>query len=160
MTPEQRAAETQILHMNMIDYWYEVDVKGGGKAADMYVEDGIFNGGGKPLVGRAAIAQFYAWRQDRGARLSRHIIANFRAEFSDARHATTYCVMMLYAADGEPVLPSAPPIITTDLIDRCVKGDDGVWRYAERTFVPLFIGGAAPTVPPDSIAETHNKGAR
>ncbi len=75
-------------------------------------EDGIFHGGpGKPLVGRAAIEQFYTWRQDRGARTSRHVITNFRAEFSDATHATTHCVMMLYAADGKPLLPTAPPIV-------------------------------------------------
>lgn len=122
----------------------------------MYVENGIFNGGGKPLVGRAAIEQFYTWRQDRGARTSRHVITNFRAEFEDETHATTTCLMMLYAADGEPVHPTAPPIITTDLIDRCVKCDDGIWRYIERTFVALFMGGDAPTVPPESIADNFN----
>ena len=143
--------------MNMIDYWYEVDLNGGAGVAQRYVEDGIFHAGpGKPLVGRAAIEQFYTWRQDRGARISRHVITNFRAEFADETHATTYCVMMLHAADGKPVLPSAPPIILADLIDRCVKCDDGEWRYIERTFVPLFMGGAAPTVPPAAIAENFN----
>jgi hypothetical protein len=142
--------------MNMVDYWYEVDVKGGAGVSEMYVEDGIFNGGGKPLVGRAAIEQFYSWRQDRGARTSRHVITNFRAEFSDETHATTHCVMMLYAADGAPPLPTAPPIATCDLIDRCVKCDDGKWRYIERTFVLLFSGGVAPTIPPESIADKFN----
>ncbi len=157
MTPEQRASATQVLYMNMIDYWYEVDLKGGAGVSQMYVEDGIFHAGpGKALVGRAAIEQFYSWRQDRGARTSRHVITNFRAEFTDANHATTYCVMSLYAADGKPILPSAPPIMMTDLIDRCVLCDDGVWRYIERNFVPLFMGGAAPTVPPQSIADNFN----
>ncbi|HEY4214439.1 MAG TPA: nuclear transport factor 2 family protein [Steroidobacteraceae bacterium] len=156
MTPEQRAAASQVLYMNMIDYWYEVDLNGGAGVSEMYVEDGIFHGGGKPLVGRAAIEQFYTWRTNRGARISRHVITNFRAEFTDETHAMTYCVMMLYAADGTPVLPSAPPIIITDLIDRCVKCDDGKWRYIERTFVPLFMGGAPTTVPPESIAEKFN----
>lgn len=156
MTPEQRAATTQVLYMNMVDYWHEVDTRGGAGVSRMYVEDGIFNGGGKPLVGRAAIEQFYSWRQDRGTRTSRHVITNFRAEFSDADHALTHCVMMLYAADGAPILPTAPPIIITDLIDRCLRCEDGIWRYVERTFVPLFMGGAAPTVPPETIAEQFN----
>ena len=156
MTPQQRAQETQILYMNMIDYWFEVDMKGGAGVSERYVEGGIFNGGGKPLVGREAIEQFYSWRQDRGERTSRHLISNFRAEFDGPEQATTHCVMMLLAADGAPVHESRPPIITTDLIDRCVKGDDGQWRYVERTFVPLFMGGEAPTVPPESIAEQHN----
>lgn len=117
MTPEQRATATQLLYMNMIDYWYEVDLKGGAGVSQMYVENGIFNGGGKPLIGRAAIEQFYTWRQDRGARTSRHVITNFRADFTDDSHATTYCVMMLYAADGEPIHPTTAPIMITDLID-------------------------------------------
>ena len=48
----------------------------------------------------------------------------------------------------------------TDLIDRCVKCDDGKWRYVERNFVPLFMGGAAPTVPPESIAEQVQSGQK
>ena len=160
MTPERRAIETQVLYGNMVDYWYEVDMKGGAGVSEMYLEDGIFNGGGKPLVGRAAIEQFYTWRKDRGERTSRHVITNFRADFTDARHATTCCVMMLLAADGKPVLPAAPPIMTADLIDRCVKDEDGIWRYIERNFVPLFMGGSAPTVAPSSIAENFNTGQK
>ncbi len=99
--PEQKAIQAQVLYMNMVDYWYEVDLNGGAGVAEMYVEDGIFHGGpGKPLVGRAAIEQFATWRTNRGARTSRHVITNFRADFADDGHATTYSVMLLYAADG------------------------------------------------------------
>ncbi len=157
MTPEQRALESQILYMNLVDYWYEVDIKGGAGVSAMYTEDCIFDGGGKPLVGREAIEQFYAWRRARGERTSRHVVVNFRAVFDDPTHATTHCVMMLHAADGPPVHPSMPAIMTTDLIDRCVKGEDGVWRCAERRFVALFMGGNAPTVPPETIADSYNK---
>lgn len=149
MTPEQRLLETLVLQQNAIDYWHEVDTKGGAGVSRMFTEDGVFHAGpGEPLVGRAAIEGFYAWRQDRGARTSRHVITNFRADFEDERHATTHCVMMLLAADGVPVLESRPPIFVGDQIDRCVKSPDGQWRYAERRFVALFMGGAAPTVPP------------
>jgi hypothetical protein len=148
VTPEERARETQILLMHMNDYWYEVDMNGGLGVSARYTENGIFEGGGDPLVGREAIEAFYAWRVGRGVRTSRHVITNFRAEFHDDRTATTYCVMMLYAADGPPILPSTPPIIITDLIDQCVKEDDGEWRYKKRSFVALFQGGAPATVPP------------
>ena len=156
MTPEERSRETQVLLMNMVDYWYEVDLKGGLGVSARYVEDGVFEGGNEPLVGREAIEAFYSWRLGRGVRTSRHVITNFRAEFHDDRRATTYCVMMLYAADGAPVLPSTPAIMITDLIDECVKCDDGEWRYQRRTFVPLFQGGAPPTVPPAHLAKTYN----
>jgi hypothetical protein len=150
--PETRALETQVLHMNMVDYWYRVDLQGGAGVSQMFVADGIFHAGpGKPLQGRAAIEQFYSWRKDRGERTARHVVTNFRADFTDERHATTYGVMLLFAADGAPVLPTAPPIMIADMIDRCVKCDDGLWRYVERNFVPLFMGGVAPTVAPASI---------
>src|SRR5688572_7839410 len=157
MTPERRALETQILEQNAIDYWFEVDTKGGAGVSQMFVEDGVFHAGpGKPLVGRAAIEGFYGWRTDRGARTSRHLISNFRADFQDDTHATTWCVMMVYAADGKPVLASHPPIFVGDQIDRCEKCADGKWRYVERNFAPLFMGGTAPTVPPDTLADKLN----
>ena len=148
MTPEKRAIETQILHNKMVDYWYEVDLNGGIGVSAHYTEDGIFEGGGDPMIGREAIEGFYAWRIGRGVRTSRHVITNFRADFHDDRTATTYCVMMLYAADGPPILPSLPPIMITDLIDECVRGEDGQWLYRKRSFVALFQGGPAATVPP------------
>jgi hypothetical protein len=158
MTPDERALATLVLQQNAVEYWYRVDLKGGEGAADMFAQDGVFVvGPGEPLVGRKAVDEFYRWRVDRGARTSRHVITNFRAEFSDVRHAETICTMFVFADDGEPVHPSAPPIFIGDQIDRCVKEDDGVWRYAHRTFTPLFMGGVAPTVPPDEIAATHNK---
>ncbi len=156
MTPEERSRETQILLMNMVDYWYEVDLKGGLGVSERYVEDGIFEGGNEPLVGREAIEAFYRWRLGRGSRTSRHVVTNFRAEFHDERKATTHCVMLLWAADGVPVHPSTPPIMITDLIDECVKGDDGEWRYKRRTFVPLWQGEIATTVPPADLAKTYN----
>src|SRR5689334_12945330 len=99
--------------MNMADYWYEVDLNGGVGVSACYTEDGVFQGGNEPLVGREAIQAFYSWRTGRGVRTSRHVVTNFRADFKDAYHATTYCIMMLYAADGAPILPSTPPIIIT-----------------------------------------------
>ena len=156
MTPEDRSRETQILHMNMVDYWFEVDMKGGGGVSRYYTKDGIFEGGSEPLVGHDAIEAFYSWRTGRGVRTSRHVITNFRAEFHDDGTATTYCVMMLYAADGAPILPSTPPIIITDLIDQCVRGEEGGWLYKRRSFVALFQGQIAATVPPADLAKTHN----
>ena len=156
MTPDERCHQTQRLLMNMVDYWYEVDLKGGKGVSAWYTEDGVFEGGGQPLVGREAIEAFYSWRTDRGPRTSRHVITNFRAEFHDERTATTHCVMMLYAADGAPILPSTPPIIITDLIDQCVRGDDGAWLYKRRTFVALFQGEIAVTVPPAHLTENQS----
>ncbi len=143
MTPEQRVIETQILYANLVDYWYRVDIQGGIGVSEMYTEDGVFRGSLKPLVGRGAIQQFYDWRLERGPRTARHVVTNFRAAFEDDTHATSYCIMLLYAADGTPVLPSAPAILISDLIDKWVKGTDGNWLVADRNFVSIFIDRAA-----------------
>lgn len=154
MTPEQRATETAILHQNAVDYWYRVDHGGGAGVSEMFVEDGIFHAGpGEPLVGREAIEGFYSWRQDRGERTSRHVIVNFHAEFDAPNKARTCCVMLLYASDGAPPHTGTDPALVADMIDYCVKGSDGVWRYAKRNFAPLWMSGAELTSAPDSLKD-------
>jgi hypothetical protein len=50
MTPEQRATATQVLYMNMIDYWYEVDMKGGaGVVLDASTGEEIFRSSAQGL---------------------------------------------------------------------------------------------------------------
>ena len=46
---------------------------------------------------------------------------------------------------------AAGAAMVADLIDDCVKGDDGVWRYARRDFVPLYMSGAELTVAPAAL---------
>ena len=152
MTPAERAAEIAILHQNAVDYWYRVDCEGGEGVSEMFREDGIFHAGpGEPLVGRAAIEAFYAWRRGRGERISRHVIANFHAAFDGPDKARTHCVMMLYASDGTPPHNRTDPALVADMIDDCVKGADGVWRYARRNFTALWMSGAELTSAPDSL---------
>ena len=59
--------------------------------------------------------------------------------------------MMLYASDGTPPHTGTAPAMVADMTDDCVKGDDGVWRYAKRDFAALWLSGAELTVAPDSI---------
>jgi hypothetical protein len=152
MTPEQRVILTQLLLQNATDYWYEVDHHDGLEVRDYFLEDATFFN----LKGREAIHQFYVWRKSRGARTVRHLINNFRARFETPSLAITENVMLLYAADGEPVLPSAPPIQIADQIDEVVLCDDGRWRFRSRKFVNLFMGETPTTVPPSDWYEKHN----
>jgi uncharacterized protein (TIGR02246 family) len=152
MTPAERLQEIAALRQNAIDYWYRVDHEGGAGVSEMFAEDGVFHASpGDPLVGRAAIEAFYAWRRERGERTSRHIIANFHAAFDGDRAARTCCVMLLYGTDGKPPHQGTGAAMIADMIDHCVKGDDGVWRYAKRDFVPLYMSGAELTVAPDTL---------
>lgn len=152
MSPQERIILTQILLQNAIDYWYEVDHHDGLDVRDFYLEDATFFN----LRGREAIHQFYVWRKSRGERTVRHLMSNFRATFETPELARTECVMTLYAADGVPVLPSAPPIQIADQIDEVVLCDDNRWRFRSRKFVNLFTGDIPTTVPPKEWYDKYN----
>lgn len=152
MTPAERIHEIAVLRQNAIDYWYRVDHEGGAGVSEMFLEDGIFHAGpGDPLVGREAIEAFYAWRKHRGERTSRHIITNFHVAFDGERRARTTCTMVLYGTDGAPPHEGTGAGMIADMVDECVKGVDGVWRYARRNFAPLYIGEAELTVAPEAL---------
>jgi hypothetical protein len=153
MTPEleMEMAISYLLARLETEYWYDVDANWGGNAHEFYVEDGIFDMGmgSKPHVGRAAVQHFYAWRKSRGARAARHVVTNFQVRVKNPREATSLCIMSLYAADGEPILPSKPPIMIADVVNECRRGEDDAWRFVSRTLKPVFTGGEAPTIMTD-----------
>ncbi|WP_253272223.1 nuclear transport factor 2 family protein [Advenella kashmirensis] len=121
-----------------IDYWHEVDSNWGENAHEFYTEDATFTTSMKTRRGQMQIQEFYRSRRQRGARVSLHIVQNFRAEaISDNRARCNY-IMSLYAADGEPVLPSRPPIMIAAVTEILVRQPDQSWRYSERTLTALF----------------------
>jgi hypothetical protein len=130
------------------DYWYDVDHNWGRTAHRMYTPEGVFAIGDKRMAGREAVREFYSWREGRGDRTARHVITNLRVRSKDAKHATLECIMLLYAADGVPVHESRPAIMIADIVSECVLVD-GAWLYASHELKPLFMGGEAPTLPPD-----------
>jgi hypothetical protein len=148
MTPKESEPICTTLQHLEAAYWYDVDTNWGAKAHEFYTEDGVFDMGldSKPHVGRAAIQKFYAWRKDRGARTARHLITNLQVNIRPPCEASLLCIMSLFAADGEPILPSKPAIMIADVVADYVQGDDGVWRLRRHTLNPVFMGGEAPTI--------------
>jgi SnoaL-like domain len=132
----------------VVDYWFDVDFNWGRGAAAFYVDDGLFAIGGSRMQGRDAIRDFYAWREGRGERTARHVVTNFRLDACSDNDATLRCILLLYAADGAPVLPSLPPILIADAVAQCVRGDDGRFRFRSHVLSPVFMGGAPPTIKP------------
>src|SRR3977135_78635 len=110
-----RAAILQKLIELEVDYWYEVDFNWGRAASDLYVDDGVFAIGDSRMEGRAAIAQFYSWREGRGERRARHVVTTFRLENAADDVWTLRCILLLYAAEGTAVLPSLPAILIADV---------------------------------------------
>ncbi len=147
----ERLELTHLLHALVIDYWHDIDSNWGRNATQYYTEDGVFKGMANSYVGRDKIRAFYKWREDRGARTVVHAVHNFQClpEGDDPRKwdkATCHWFLMLYAADGKPVLPTAPPIQIAYITDKMVKIGDG-WFVKHRTFEDWFTGGIPTTNP-------------
>ena len=139
---ERIAAEIEALN---VDYWYDVDHLLGRNAHEFYVEDGIFTTSARTRTGRPAIAEFYRGRQDRGPRTARHVIANLRVSVLDPDNASAIWILLLHAADGEPVLASEPAIMIADVHDVCRHCADGRWRYVSRTIKAVFKSSTPTT---------------
>ena len=144
---QEQLLEKIRLEAQLIDYWHEIDVEGGAEAGRYYTEDAVFDGGEAIYNGRAKIEQFYAWRRARGQRTSVHAIANYRPVFDGPDKAVCTWYMLLYAADGAPVLPTHPPINLALVTDHMIRREDGFWLCTARKFDALFMGGTPPTNP-------------
>lgn len=146
MTPQEKLdIAGEIMALNAA-YWHEVDRQKGENAHAFFTEDGLFTTTLRQFLGRKEISAYYQWRQERETtRTTRHLIANQHVEVQDASHATSNWILMLHAADGDPVLPSQPAMMIADVHDLCERGADGCWRYASRTITAVFKRDAPAT---------------
>lgn len=146
ISPE-RIALTHELHALVVDYWHDVDTNWGHNAPQYFAPDGIFIGDRASYKGREKIAAFYKWREDRGARTVVHAVHNFEATRTGPDKATCHWFLMLYAADGKPVLPTAPPIQIAYMTDLMHLDPTEGWQIVSRTFDNWFAGGIPTTNP-------------
>lgn len=121
-----------------IDFWHEVDAHGGRDAARFYAPDAVFETSIREYRGRDAIHAFYNRRQERGARVSLHVVQNFRIELQGEDTVRCEYILSLFAADGAPVLPSRPAIMMAIAEEAVRRQEDGSWLYTERRLRPLF----------------------
>lgn len=147
MNRTERLLATQELIALLHEYWHDVDTNWGRNAPDYYTEDAEFVGPEASYVGKAKIRQFYAWREQRGARTVVHAVTNFRAGFVGDDRANCTWYLLLWAADGRPVLPTHPPITVSLITDRMQREPDGRWLCSYRRFETWFQGGTPPTNP-------------
>jgi hypothetical protein len=144
---EERLQATQELHALLVDYWHDVDTNWGRNAGDYYTDDALFEARLASYHGKKKIQEFYQWRLDRGPRVALHLVDNFRVAEMTSEGAVCTWFLLLYAADGEPILPSNPPIQIAYMIDQMVRTKDGGWLVKHRKFSPWFEGGAPTTNP-------------
>jgi hypothetical protein len=139
------------LYARETEYWYEVDHNAGRSAHLLYAEDGRFVIGEKVFNGRAEIGGFYRWRVGQGARTARHVIANPRINDMTSTSAAFGCIMLLYADNGAPVLPSRPAVMIAD-VESTYRRVGETWELRSRVLCPIFEGGVGATVPIEPIS--------
>jgi SnoaL-like domain len=128
------------------EYWHDVDANGGRRAHEFFTPAGSYAIGKRVFQGHEEIQQFYGWRSGRGARVSLHLVTNFRISGVTAETASFGCIMSLYAEDGEPVLESKPAIMIADVSNEYVRTETG-WLLNAKILRPLFEGGVEATIP-------------
>jgi hypothetical protein len=134
-----------------VRYWHEVDCRGGANAASFYTTDGVFAVGDNEFHGCERIQEFYAWRGRRGMetvrslRTTRHLISNFWVEAAGEREAKAFGVIGFHDGSGRPPVPeSNPPVLIADLLNICVRDEDGTWRFKSHRLRPVFMGAEVP----------------
>jgi hypothetical protein len=128
------------LHAIEAEYWYEVDHHAGRGASALYQANGTFIIGDNVFRGRDEINGFYRRREERGARTARHAIANPRISAVTGDTTTFEYIMLLYAADGVPVLEANAPVLIADVTVEYVR-TAGMWIAGSRNLKPVFEGG-------------------
>jgi hypothetical protein len=145
MEKSEISAIAREIETDLIAYWHDVDTNWGANAHLYYTEDGSYTTTARTRQGHAAIAEFYSARQDRGARISRHLVSNVHVQVQDETHATCRWVLVLYAADGEPVLPADVPNLIADCHDTYERNAEGRWLCKSRKLLPLFKSNTPTT---------------
>jgi hypothetical protein len=130
----------QELESLAIDYWHEVDVNDGRGAPDYYTPNAVFQTSVRVYQGIEEIRAFYRRRQSRRARVSVHVMNNFRIDPQSETRVLNSYVISLYAADGTPVLPSKPAIVLGFADEALVQQPDGSWLCESRRIRTMFRG--------------------
>jgi hypothetical protein len=126
-------------------YWHDVDFNHGRNAARFYLADGVFAIGDNVFRGVERISEFYAWREQRTGSTTRHLVSNLRIAEAGERHASVDGLISFHQADGQPpVWDSSAAILVADLMNECVRDDDGAWRFRSHVLRPVFMGNDVP----------------
>lgn len=142
----ERACERLI-----VDYCRLVDFGRAGEIADLFTEDGRWEGTELVLAGRAEIRAWFTEREKLTRRVSRHLCVNVGVDVLDGGEAESSCLLVNYRHDrseGDQTMPApmAVPKFVGELTDRFRRMPEG-WRFSSRRVDVAFArarGGGAP----------------
>jgi ketosteroid isomerase-like protein len=126
----------------MTDYTRFVDFGEAARIAELFTEDGVWDGPGVRMQGRAEVHEFFSRRETVSRRTSRHVITNVAIDLvgPDEATALSYLVNFRHDSRGDVVLPvpADHPKYVGEYRDRFVRTAAG-WRFAERVFTNAFL---------------------
>jgi SnoaL-like domain len=125
--------------------WEEIDLRRGAAIGDYFTDDAIFDLGPTQYVGRDGIVAAFAARRERGPRTSRHMLTNQRVEFLSSDRARVVGYLLLFASDGLPEQPLAPPVTMGEIVDTCVREGGGRWLIESRVYRASFSSADNPS---------------
>jgi len=134
----ERACERLI-----VDYCRFVDFGEASRIAELFTEDGHWEGPDTVMAGRAAIRDGFLARQGVTRRISRHLCTNVGIDVVSPDEATGLCYLVNYRHDRQegdtsPVVPAGLPKYVGEYHDRFRRTADG-WRFEYRRFDLAFL---------------------
>jgi hypothetical protein len=146
---DQASAIAALELQQLVAEWtHELDANGGIKIAELCTSDCNYVIGATAYRGHAAVTDFYVARGERvrtqqrdGVRTQRHTVSGVRIALRDPSHAQVEFLVVNYSAEGKaPAMNLVGPTIIADAQMKCAREADGLWRIAEFTSQPVFIG--------------------
>jgi hypothetical protein len=132
------------LSMLVTALWFEIDHGDGSAASSFFTADAELTFSRRTFRGTDEIDGVYSDRTARGPRVSRHLMSNFHILRHETGLVEAVSVLVLYAQDGEPPIPTTVPVLVADVFDRFVRGGepDGEarrWLIASRRIENCFL---------------------
>ncbi len=134
----ERACERLI-----VEYCRRVDFGEASGIADLFTDDGRWEGTDLVLEGREQIRAWFEKREGVSRRVSRHVCTNVAVALASETEASSLCYMINYRHDrreGDEALPvpAEVPKFVGELHDSFRLTDDG-WRFASRLVTVAFV---------------------
>jgi ketosteroid isomerase-like protein len=133
----EQAASAMAVHQLIHDWAYELDQHDGLQMAPLLTEDCIYNVGGEPRHGKAAVNQFYVDRRarleatDNGPPVMRHPITTLRVMPTGADSAdVTFNIVFFMGFGTPPITNMTGPAAVADVTMAVRRDPDGEWRIA------------------------------
>ncbi|MCW3011561.1 MAG: nuclear transport factor 2 family protein [Solirubrobacterales bacterium] len=147
----QRIVAERACERLLVDYCRLVDFGQASRIANLFTEDGRWEGTDLVLGGREEIRAWFTKREQLTRRVSRHLCTNVGVDVLSASEAESRCFLVNYRhdrAEGDLTMPApmAVPKFVGELHDTFRRTHDG-WRFASRRVDVAFArarGGGAP----------------